>query len=1694
MIKAGSLIDLIAAKLASLKPSRSRTVSLVVLTLFLSGFQGGQATAAGEIDIASVSACPVSLQNIWGEYGLPHPCFTEGTSLTIAVPVQKNPAMSIHAILNGETFTVTSGSHFSIPNYNLGLNEIIFQALNMSTAEVNELSSTKFIIYQPVSNLRLRTASVSKTSYAISPAQGISPTEIVDALGIAPNEYLTKGLKELTGNSAERILVADLSAEQYVQATSSPLISVVSKEGIVQAGTTQNSATWGLDRIDQTNLPLNGIYNYDYNGSGVDIYIVDSGIRTDHTEFTGRITAGAYADTFTSVSDCNGHGTHVAATAAGTTYGVAKAANIIPVRILDCAGSGTFSDIQAAITWINSRHTYNKPAVVNFSLGGGVNSVLDALIQTLIDDGIVTVVAAGNEYGDACDHSPARAPNAITVASSTYLDKDSDFSNVGICVDIFAPGDAITSAWYTSATAINTISGTSMASPHVAGAAALLLQEKFHSFSNKLTANDSIRTLLLQNSTPNLLTKSTNTSGWWANTVNKLLNIKYRALQSQSPITFGASSLTGSVGTPLSSTISGGNGTGVVTFDVTSGDCIGVNTSVLAFSSGQCVITARKVGDESYTAKSSNSLTFTFGDALTHGPWKSVSVGWGSTCAIKKSDDTLYCWGQNDYGQISRPIVNANTINATPQLVSGIPGRVTQVSVGAKFTCAVNSLSNLYCWGNNASGQLGNNTTTSSTTPESVTTLSQNVKSVSAGNNSTCALTLNGKIYCWGNGLNGKLGNGSTTSSLIPLQVTGMSSGATDVSTSDDHVCAIQSGAVKCWGNGLSGALGDGNANQSYVPVTVSGLSSGVTKVTSGYQQSCALKGSTTYCWGYNQYGTIGDGTTTQRNTPVTLSGLAASFKNINLGYGTACGINSAGGLICWGRNTEWQVGNNSDTNEIQTTPSAVKGLTKSITSVSSTTGHSCAIAQYGRLFCWGDNAYGQLGNGDSTLSPTAFQATQLDYVLNAPLTPVISETLTARSLRELQLQISNFDSSYTWSAKSSNESATAVVSPTGLISISGLAPGESSTVTAFTSKATFDTGTAVSASFSTLALGRTPAFDTNTAISRSDGFRINLSNYDSNYQWVGVSSRESATVTISDTGTVTVSGIAPGTSSTVKVTSSRSGYSSESSTSLSYSSLTGAGLLPIIDSTTAVATGDGFTMNITNYDPAYTWSGTSTIGGGSVSISNTGRITMTGIAPNTSSQAVVTTSRTGYYSRTETTTAVTSLRAGLLTTFDTKTPTADGFTIAITNLNNLYSYSATSNFSGGLAVVDTSTGLVTVSNITTGTASRVTVTTSRSGYAPVSALSDTVTSIASAVATLSALTINGTNVLPPNSSVTVAYNVTSVSPVVTPTNAFATWTVESNTGLVTGSNRILITVTSQDTFHIETYTVTVVVASPPAPPAPAPAPSGGGGGGGGVGTTWFNLFVSNPDDPTLAYSGEACALFTLKSADGDKQFGPICASKSGALDYEANDGDYLIRTFDKASPKFFKEYKAKVTFGTFEVTGAGYRGGSVPRRVITVLKPSEYPVEPVATPTPTPSPSATPKPSPSPTPSNASASPEPTPKFTELPSVTLENNGYVYISTKTSGAKKVALTSASTSLLAKKNGTLALSVNKIPSKSAISVVITLPSGEKFTAESIKSYTKSSYTLPALAFSKVGNYLVNIKIGKTSKIVKIKVS
>ncbi len=249
----------------------------------------------------------------------------------------------------------------------------------------------------------------------------------------------------------------------------------VAPQSVVSATATQSPASsWGLDRTDQRALPLNNSYSYATTGNGVDVYIVDTGVLSTHTEFAGRIRSGFAATGLTGTEDCNGHGTHVAGTAAGATYGIAPGATVIPVRVLDCSGSGTMSGVIAGIDWAIQDHT-TTPAVLNMSLGGGLSGILDAAVQRAVDDGITVVVAAGNSTADACAYSPAAAPNAITVGSTTSTDTRSSFSNFGDCVDVFAPGSAIKSAWHTGTANTNTISGTSMASPHVAGVAARIL-------------------------------------------------------------------------------------------------------------------------------------------------------------------------------------------------------------------------------------------------------------------------------------------------------------------------------------------------------------------------------------------------------------------------------------------------------------------------------------------------------------------------------------------------------------------------------------------------------------------------------------------------------------------------------------------------------------------------------------------------------------------------------------------------------------------------------------------------------------------------------------------------------------------------------------------------------------------------------------------------------------------------------------------------------------------------------------------------------------------------------------------------------------------------------------------------------------------------------------------------------------------
>ncbi|MPZ82683.1 MAG: S8 family serine peptidase [Actinophytocola sp.] len=267
---------------------------------------------------------------------------------------------------------------------------------------------------------------------------------------------------------------ATMSEADAKRAAADPAVAYVEQNRVISALETQpNPPSWGLDRVDQRKLPLDNSYTYPNTAPNVTAYIIDTGIRTTHSDFGGRATWGTNtADS--NNTDCNGHGTHVAGTVAGTAHGIAKQAHLVAVKVLNCQGSGTLAGVTAGIDWVTQNA--QKPAVANMSLGAsGTNASMENAVRNSISSGVTYAIASGNSSSDACNFTPARTPEAITVNSTDSNDARSSFSNFGSCSDIFAPGRDITSSWNTSDTATNTISGTSMATPHVTGASAVYL-------------------------------------------------------------------------------------------------------------------------------------------------------------------------------------------------------------------------------------------------------------------------------------------------------------------------------------------------------------------------------------------------------------------------------------------------------------------------------------------------------------------------------------------------------------------------------------------------------------------------------------------------------------------------------------------------------------------------------------------------------------------------------------------------------------------------------------------------------------------------------------------------------------------------------------------------------------------------------------------------------------------------------------------------------------------------------------------------------------------------------------------------------------------------------------------------------------------------------------------------------------------
>lgn len=355
-----------------------------------------------------------------------------------------------------------------------------------------------------------------------------------------------------TFTQALRGAVVTATPAQAAELRSSGQVAAVEIDAPVTVAETQQPAPWGLDRSDQRTLPLSASYTSTASGSGVTAYVIDSGVLAAHTDFGGRVAAGwsAVKDGL-GTGDCNGHGTHVAGTIAGKTYGMAKAATVVPVRALNCNGSGYNSDVVAGLDWVASHHQAGTPAVANLSIGSPASAIVDAAVQGVISDGVTVTVAAGNSATDACNSSPARVPNALTVAASDSSDRQASFSNFGSCVDLYAPGVAIASAGIASTTATATMSGTSMASPHVAGAAALLLSQ------NPALSPADVAAKLLADTSAGVIAAP------GAGTPNRLLNTE-AALPSQQPAAQVPAPLAPAPPAPASAGPSIGSGADVV--------------------------------------------------------------------------------------------------------------------------------------------------------------------------------------------------------------------------------------------------------------------------------------------------------------------------------------------------------------------------------------------------------------------------------------------------------------------------------------------------------------------------------------------------------------------------------------------------------------------------------------------------------------------------------------------------------------------------------------------------------------------------------------------------------------------------------------------------------------------------------------------------------------------------------------------------------------------------------------------------------------------------------------------------------------------------------------------------------------------------------------------------------------------------
>ena len=344
-----------------------------------------------------------------------------------------------------------------------------------------------------------------------------------------------------------------------------------------------------------------------------------------------------------------------------------------------------------------------------------------------------------------------------------------------------------------------------------------------------------------------------------------------------------------------------------------------------------------------------------------------VEAGLHFTCALVGPGSAM-CWGSNTYGQLGDGMTDDRH---NPAGVTGIADRVVAISAGRHHACAVTIAGAALCWGRNEQGQLGDGTTSNRSSPVPVVGLSSGVATISAGRSSTCAVTASGTARCWGGNVYGQLGNGTTTGSTTPVDVSGLPSGAAAISVGGYHACALLAdGAVYCWGDNADGQLGDGTTTSHTTPMPVSGLSSGGAAVSAARgAHTCAVRTTgAALCWGDNSGGQLGTGTTTDWPWPAGISSLTSGVSVISGGVEHSCAV-ASGGAKCWGANTYWEIGDGTTVQKL--VPTDVLTLQSGVFSITAGERHSCAILDTGALKCWGDNAYGALGDGSTTSSST---------------------------------------------------------------------------------------------------------------------------------------------------------------------------------------------------------------------------------------------------------------------------------------------------------------------------------------------------------------------------------------------------------------------------------------------------------------------------------------------------------------------------------------------------------------------------------------------------------------------------------------------------------------------------------------------------------------------------------------------------